>query len=95
MAAYPRPEVHIAPMLDVSTREFRMLHRILSKKSILWTEMFVDQAVLNHVDQAEYLGLESEEHGAPDTDDESSEGEEGRVGSGEGGKGGGLRSHCS
>ena len=43
MATYPRPEVHIAPMLDVSTREFRMLHRLLSEKSILWTEMFVDQ----------------------------------------------------
>jgi len=32
-------ELHIAPMLDVTTREFRTFMRILSKKQVLWTEM--------------------------------------------------------
>ena len=34
-----KKELHIAPMLHYSTREFRQLMRILSKRAIVWTEM--------------------------------------------------------
>lgn len=38
-------EIHIAPMLHVSTLEFRLLMRILSKRCVLWTEMVVDETL--------------------------------------------------
>lgn len=38
--------LHVAPMLDVSTREFRALIRIMSKRTVLWTEMVVDSTLL-------------------------------------------------
>lgn len=41
-----RPQLHIAPMLDVTGREFRQLMRILSKRAVLWTEMVVDTTIL-------------------------------------------------
>jgi tRNA-dihydrouridine synthase len=40
-------ELHIAPMLDISTPEFLHLFRILSKRAILWTEMVVDSTILH------------------------------------------------
>jgi len=41
-----RRELHIAPMLDVSTPEFHALFRILSTRCILWTEMVVDETLV-------------------------------------------------
>jgi tRNA-dihydrouridine synthase A len=38
-------ELHLAPMMHVTTREFRALFRILSKRLVLWTEMVVDEAL--------------------------------------------------
>ena len=38
-------ELHIAPMLDYSKREFRKLFSILSTKLILWTDMVVDETI--------------------------------------------------
>jgi len=38
-------ELHIAPMLNVSKREFRKLFSILSTKAILWTDMVVDSTI--------------------------------------------------
>lgn len=38
-------ELHIAPMLDYSKREFRKLFSILSTKLVVWTDMVVDDAV--------------------------------------------------
>ena len=38
-------EVHIAPMLNVSTVEFHAFMRILTKRCILWTEMIVDETI--------------------------------------------------
>ena len=46
-------EFHIAPMLDVSTREFRYFIRLLTKRSFLWTEMVVAET-LRHCDPKEY-----------------------------------------
>ncbi|KAL3938753.1 MAG: hypothetical protein SGBAC_006403 [Bacillariaceae sp.] len=39
-------ELHIAPMIDVSTPEFHHLFRILSKRVILWTAMHVDETLV-------------------------------------------------
>ncbi len=38
-------ELHIAPMLDYSKREFRKLFSILSTRLVLWTDMVVDETV--------------------------------------------------
>jgi len=45
-------DLHIAPMLDVSTPEFLNLFRILSKRAVLWTEMVVDETIIHteHLD---------------------------------------------
>jgi tRNA-dihydrouridine synthase len=45
-------ELHIAPMLDISTPEFLHFFRILTKRAILWTEMVVDSTILHtrHLD---------------------------------------------
>jgi len=41
-------ELHIAPILDVSTPEFLHFFRILSKQAVLlWTEMIVDSTILH------------------------------------------------
>jgi tRNA-dihydrouridine synthase A len=41
----PKKELHLAPMMHVTTREFRALFRILSKRLVLWTEMVVDESL--------------------------------------------------
>ena len=38
-------ELHIAPMLHVSTTEFRAFLRILTKRAVIWTEMVVDETL--------------------------------------------------
>jgi tRNA-dihydrouridine synthase A len=45
--------LHIAPMLDVSGREFRQLIRILSSRAVLWTEMVVDTTII-HTQEIDY-----------------------------------------
>ena len=40
-------EFHIAPMLDVSTIEFRYFIRILTKRAVLWTEMIVAETLVH------------------------------------------------
>ncbi|EER13027.1 hypothetical protein Pmar_PMAR005076, partial [Perkinsus marinus ATCC 50983] len=40
----------IAPMVDVSDRDFRMFMRLLSSKCEVWTEMLVDQALVHNED---------------------------------------------
>jgi tRNA-dihydrouridine synthase A len=50
--------LHIAPMLDVTTREFRQLMRILSKRCVLWTEMVVDETIVHTQELDYHLGYE-------------------------------------
>lgn len=38
-------ELHVAPMLDYSKREFRKLFSILSTRLVLWTDMVVDDTI--------------------------------------------------
>jgi tRNA-dihydrouridine synthase A len=49
-------ELHIAPMMGVTTREFRALMRILSKHVILWTEMQVAETLVHSQDALDRLG---------------------------------------
>jgi len=48
----------IAPMLDVTTREFRQLMRIMSKELTLWTEMVVDGTIIYAKDLDNHLGMD-------------------------------------
>jgi tRNA-dihydrouridine synthase A len=60
---HPRDKtLHIAPMLDVSNREFRKLLRILSKKCVLWTEMVVDDTIAHTDNLNAHLGFDEETH---------------------------------
>ena len=55
-------ELHIAPMLNYSTREFRQLMRILSKRLTLWTEMVVDETVAHAPKLDEHLAYDESQH---------------------------------
>jgi tRNA-dihydrouridine synthase A len=50
--------IHIAPMINVTYREFRQLMRILSKRAVIWKEMVVDATVVHTVDLDFYLEYE-------------------------------------
>jgi tRNA-dihydrouridine synthase A len=55
-------ELHIAPMLDVSYREFRYFMRLFTKKATLWTEMVVDETLIYCSDIDDHLGFDDCEH---------------------------------
>ena len=58
--------VHVAPMIDVSNRHFRSFMRLLSKRTVLWTEMLKDDAILYSTESESrldwLLGKNEEEH---------------------------------
>ena len=43
--AEDKKELHVAPMLDYSKREFRKLFSILSTRLVVWTDMVVDETI--------------------------------------------------
>src|SRR5476649_1612727 len=51
----------IAPMMDWTDRHCRVLHRLLSSRALLYTEMVTADAILNG-DKARLLGFDSSEH---------------------------------
>jgi len=53
-----KKELHIAPMLDYSKREFRKLFSILSTRLVVWTDMVVDETIA-HAEHLEDI-LESD-----------------------------------
>jgi tRNA-dihydrouridine synthase A len=55
-------ELHIAPMLNYSTREFRQLMRILSTRLTLWTEMVVDETIAHATKLDEHLAYDDMQH---------------------------------
>jgi tRNA-dihydrouridine synthase A len=58
-------ELHVAPMLDVTYRDFRYLARLLTKRAVLWTEMVVDDTlVFGDTDMVKnhYLEFDEAEH---------------------------------
>ncbi len=51
----------VAPMMDWTDRHCRMLHRLMSRQALLYTEMVTAQAVI-HGDRARLLGFDPAEH---------------------------------
>lgn len=51
----------VAPMMDLTDRHFRYLFRLLSPRSLLYSEMLTAQAVI-HGDRQYLLGFSDEEH---------------------------------
>ena len=57
----PYPRMSVAPMLDWTDRHCRYLHRLLSKHTLLYTEMITTGALI-HGDVARHLRFNEEEH---------------------------------
>ncbi|MFT3721625.1 tRNA dihydrouridine(20/20a) synthase DusA [Pseudorhodoferax sp.] len=55
------PQVSVAPMLDWTDRHCRYLHRLLSRRARLYTEMVTTGALL-HGDVARHLRMDAAEH---------------------------------
>ncbi|GKY99663.1 hypothetical protein MPSEU_000920300 [Mayamaea pseudoterrestris] len=53
--------LHIAPMMDVTTREFRYFMRLLTKHTVLWSEMVVDETIAHSSDRHHHLGFDEAE----------------------------------
>lgn len=51
-------ELSVAPMMAITTRHFRALMRMLSARTVLWTEMMVADAVLHRPDVARFSAFE-------------------------------------
>src|ERR1019366_8141197 len=51
----------IAPMMDWTDRHCRVLHRLLTARALLYTEMVTAEAIL-HGDRARLLGFDVREH---------------------------------
>lgn len=51
----------VAPMIDWTDRHCRYLHRLLSKRALLFSEMIVDEAAING-DRSRLLGFDDAEH---------------------------------
>mmetsp|Transcript_38209 Transcript_38209/g.56090 ORF Transcript_38209/g.56090 Transcript_38209/m.56090 type:complete len:489 (-) Transcript_38209:312-1778(-) len=55
----PRDRLSIAPMMDVTDRHFRFMMRLLTRRTMLWTEMVVDDTLLHNGDiLGYYLGFD-------------------------------------
>ncbi|WP_395672913.1 tRNA dihydrouridine(20/20a) synthase DusA [Phenylobacterium sp.] len=59
--AYPAHRLSVAPMMDWTDRHCRALHRTLSRRALLYTEMVTTGAVL-HGDRGRLLGFDQVEH---------------------------------
>lgn len=54
--------ISLAPMLDVTDSEFRQFMRLLSKMTVNWTEMVVENTILNCDELEGFLGHDEVEH---------------------------------
>ncbi len=57
----PTPALSIAPMMDVTDRHFRWFARRLTRRTLLYTEMVVAQALI-HGDRERFLRFHPDEH---------------------------------
>ncbi len=58
----PYPRFSLAPMLDVTDRHFRYFLRLLSNKTLMYTEMITTGAILHGKDPQRFLDFSAEEH---------------------------------
>jgi tRNA-dihydrouridine synthase A len=61
LKALMTPSIAIAPMMDWNDTHCRVLHRLLTRRALLYTEMVTADAVL-HGDRAHLLGFDASEH---------------------------------
>lgn len=61
IASEPDPRFSVAPMLDWTTSDCRVLHRLISTHALLYTEMVTTGALL-HGDAARHLAYHASEH---------------------------------
>ncbi len=61
MEPYPSQRLSVAPMMELTDRHFRYLMRLISQRSLLFTEMVTARAVL-HGDRGYLLGFNAAEH---------------------------------
>ena len=61
LAPGPDRRLSVAPMMDYTTRDYRYLARLISRHTLLYTEMVVAQAVI-HGDRERLLGFDDTEH---------------------------------
>jgi tRNA-dihydrouridine synthase A len=61
MTAYTPPKFSVAPMMDWTDRHCRYLHRLLSRRTLLFTEMVTSAAVV-HGNRERLLGYDAAEH---------------------------------
>ncbi|WP_138513282.1 tRNA dihydrouridine(20/20a) synthase DusA [Maricaulis alexandrii] len=59
--AHPDRRLSVAPMMDWTDRHCRAFHRVLTRQTLLYTEMAVDKAVI-HGDRDKLIGFEADEH---------------------------------
>ena len=62
-APLPQPDrrLSVAPMMDWTTRDYRFLARLITRHTLLYTEMVVAQAILRG-DRDRFLAFNDEEH---------------------------------
>ncbi|EAN33272.2 Dihydrouridine synthase (Dus) [Theileria parva strain Muguga] len=62
--SHSKPSLQIAPMLDVTYLHFRQFMRLLTRKTQLWTEMFVASSLINASNESvsRWLKFEENEH---------------------------------
>ncbi|PJZ79686.1 tRNA dihydrouridine(20/20a) synthase DusA [Leptospira meyeri] len=58
----PSYRISVAPMMDWTDRHFRFLMRLISKQTLLYTEMVTTGAILRGKDNHRYLDFSKEEH---------------------------------
>ncbi|WP_035018684.1 tRNA dihydrouridine(20/20a) synthase DusA [Caulobacter sp. UNC358MFTsu5.1] len=61
MQTFPPHRLSVAPMMDWSDRHCRSLHRVLSRRALLYSEMVTSGAVLNG-DRQRLLGFDAGQH---------------------------------
>jgi len=61
MQTFPPHRLSVAPMMDWSDRHCRSLHRVLSRRTLLYSEMVTSGAVLNG-DRERLLGFDAGQH---------------------------------
>ena len=62
--AYPH-RLSVAPMMGVTDKHWRHLARLLSKRTLLYSEMVVDSAIVHNsdaLDHTRFLGHRADEH---------------------------------
>ena len=57
----PSHRISVAPMMDWTDTHCRVLHRLLTRHALLYTEMVTAEAVL-HGDRARLIGFDASEH---------------------------------